>query len=125
MFTPLALAFTGLNVNAVRATGLLLAMTDSAVAGRRYIRTRATELGLVVFVAAFMSMGVLAGAVLGLYVAKVGKVGVAALYLMVFVKPRDGATKSLQRPALTATFERVGGRLGAGACAKPRGFSAA
>jgi len=59
-------------------------------------------------------MGVLAGAVLGLYVAKVGKVGVAALrvalgvllfaalYLMVFVKPRDGATKSLQRPALTA-----------------------
>jgi len=61
-------------------------------------------------------MGVLAGAVLGLYVAKVGKVGVAALrvalgvllfaalYLMTFVKPRDGATKSLQRPALTAAF---------------------
>jgi len=112
--TPLALAFTGLDVNAVRAAGLLLAMTDSAVAGRRYLKAGATELGLVVFVAAFMSIGVLAGAVLGLYAAEVGKVGVAALrvalgvllfaalYLTTFVKPRDGTTKSLQRPALTA-----------------------
>jgi len=93
-----------------------------------------------------MSTGVLAGAVLGLYVAKVGKVGVAALrvalgvllfaalYLMTFVKPRDGATKSLQRPALTAASLWRGafewgvwpwGWLGAGACVKSRGFSAA
>jgi len=140
LFTPLALAFTGLDVNAVGTAGLLLAMTDSAVAGRRYIRAGATELGLVLFVAAFMSMGVLAGAVLGLYVAKVGKVGVAALmvalsvllfatlYLIAFAKPRDSATKSLRGGRWLRSFffgvSRLVGCGPGGACGASRVFSA-
>ncbi len=70
LFTPLMLAFTGLDVNFVRAAGLALAMTDSVVGGRRYLKAGATKLNIVLFGSVALAVGSSVGAVLGVGIVK-------------------------------------------------------
>ncbi|MFN7106094.1 MAG: sulfite exporter TauE/SafE family protein [Pyrobaculum sp.] len=80
LFTPLMLAFTGLDVNFVRSAGLALAMTDSVVGGRRYLKAGATRLNLVLFGSVALAVGSSIGAVVGVGVVKwFGTTGEAAI----------------------------------------------
>jgi len=82
IFTPLMLAFTNMDATIVRATGLALAMTDSALGGRRYLAAGATRLDFVMFTAVFMSLGVITGAVFGIRIVRLlGNIGEATIRL--------------------------------------------
>lgn len=78
LFTPLFLALTNLHVDVVRATGLALAFTTSIVAGRKFLSSETTNLGLVLFSAAALAPTSLLGAATSLYIVKaLGKTGEA------------------------------------------------
>ncbi|MFN3804678.1 MAG: sulfite exporter TauE/SafE family protein [Pyrobaculum sp.] len=70
LFTPLMLAFTTLDVNFVRSAGLALAMTDSVVGGRRYLKAGATRLNIVLFGSVALAIGSSIGAIVGIGVVK-------------------------------------------------------
>lgn len=120
LFTPLVLAFSNLDVDIVRAAGIALAMTTSAFTGRRYIPLLKIE--IIIFVAAFMSLGTVAGAYVGIsLVRSFGALGEAVvrislgllLFFVVFVmirvklKEAYGSSRSVWGDRLGLVFEYV------------------
>lgn len=82
LFTPVMLAFTSFDINAVRAAGLFLAMGTSAQAGSYYLRKGVASLPVVLYGATWMSLGALVGSLLGLYIVEVfGEFGKAVIRL--------------------------------------------
>jgi len=83
LFTPILLAFTNMNSEVIRATGLVLAYTTSMAAGMRYLKTGLAHLGLVLFVAATMAPATIIGSKFGIgIVLLMGEYGRALVRLM-------------------------------------------
>jgi uncharacterized membrane protein YfcA len=76
MFSPLMLAFTNIDINIVRATGLTLAMTTSLFAGSRYLEVGITRLNIALYNAFFITLGSVTGAIVGIHLVEAyGKFG--------------------------------------------------
>lgn len=86
LFTPLVLAFTDLDINFVRSTGLALAMMGSAFVVREFIEAGATRLSLILFISVAVATGSAAGAAVGIAaVMWFGKWGEAVVRVMLGV----------------------------------------
>lgn len=86
LFTPLVLAFTDLDINFVRSTGLALAMMGSAFVVREFIEAGATRLSLMLFISVAVATGSAAGAAVGIAaVMWFGKWGEAVVRVMLGV----------------------------------------
>lgn len=68
MFTPIIIAFTHINPDIVRGTGLLLAMTNSLISAKPYVRRGLANFKLALFLSAPMSLSSALGAVCGLWI---------------------------------------------------------
>jgi uncharacterized membrane protein YfcA len=76
LFTPIMMAFTEIDINVIRATGLALAMTTSLFAGSRYLEAGITRLNIVAYNALFITLGSVTGALVGIHlVVAYGKFG--------------------------------------------------
>lgn len=108
LFTPLMMAFTDLNIDIIRSTGLALAMMGSAFVVRQFIGAGATRVNFILFVSLALTVGSILGAFVGLSLVKeYGKVGEAYVRLSLGVLIIIVATIML-------TYKEGGGRIRGG-----------
>ncbi|ADY00688.1 hypothetical protein VMUT_0477 [Vulcanisaeta moutnovskia 768-28] len=82
LFTPIMMAFTAINTDVIRTTGLAIATVGSLIASRQYLSKGLANFNAIILTAVPYTVSSILGAVLGLEITRsFGNVGVASIRL--------------------------------------------